>query len=260
MTVLRYYNANTATWDPAVLGPQGATGATGAASNVEGPTGATGATGAGATGATGIEGPTGATGPAGTIGVDGSTGATGSQGATGATGPVAGSDTQIIFNDSGNANASANLTFNKTTNLLTVTGNANISNNATVSGLASNLIRRAYGSVPADTAVTLDNIQAFVSSATSQLYIYLTSGTWQATGVSETFQGANPSSQYWVNVPISQTGTPNGFAMSGSLPSQSNMARLTFSDQTNLDKMFRVTVIRAGTSGNLYNISIERLV
>jgi len=46
MSVLKYYNTNTSTWDPASLGDQGATGATG-------PSGATGATGpAGATGAT----------------------------------------------------------------------------------------------------------------------------------------------------------------------------------------------------------------
>lgn len=254
MTVLRYYNANTATWDPAVLGPQGATGATGAASNVEGPTGATGATGAGATGATGIEGPTGATGPAGTIGVDGSTGATGSQGATGATGPIAGSNTQVIFNDAGVAGADANLTYDKTTAMLSVTGNA------TVTGTGSNLIRRGYGNVAAGVAVTLDNIEASINSGTSQLMIYLNSGTWQATGISETFQGGGPTINYWVNIPISQTGSPNGFAMSGAMNNQSNGCCLTFSDQDNLDKMYRVTVLRAGTSGNLWTISIERLV
>ena len=36
---------------------------------------------------------------------------------------VAGSNTQVIFNDSGLANASAGFTFNKTSNLVTVTGN-----------------------------------------------------------------------------------------------------------------------------------------
>jgi hypothetical protein len=41
---------------------------------------------------------------------------------------VAGSNTQIIFNDAGAANASANLTFDKTTNLLTVNGNVNAGN------------------------------------------------------------------------------------------------------------------------------------
>ena len=59
MSVLKYYNTNTSTWDPASLGDQGATGATG-------PSGATGATGSnGTTGATGPAGATGAS--AGTV-------------------------------------------------------------------------------------------------------------------------------------------------------------------------------------------------
>ena len=119
-----------------LTGPTGATGLTGGtgltgATGLTGPTGATGLTGpTGATGigATGVEGPTGATGVAGPTGATGLTGATG---AVGATGPVAGSNTQVIFNDIGVAGATANLTFDKTTNLLTtvnITATGNISN------------------------------------------------------------------------------------------------------------------------------------
>ena len=121
------------------IGTTGATGATG----VVGTTGATGATGydgsTGATGTAGVDGATGATGTAGVdgstgaTGYDGSTGATGVVGSTGATGPVAGSNTQVIFNDSNSAGASANLTFDKTTNILSVIGNIN-AGNANVSG------------------------------------------------------------------------------------------------------------------------------
>jgi hypothetical protein len=99
------------------------------ASALAGATGATGEIGAtgfdGATGATGvgIDGSTGATGPAGADGATGATGVAGTDGATGATGPVAGSNTEIIFNDAGLSGASANLTFDKTTSLLTVNGN-----------------------------------------------------------------------------------------------------------------------------------------
>jgi hypothetical protein len=102
------------------IGSTGATGATG----IQGTTGATGTIGS--TGATGIQGTTGATGIQGTTGatgIQGTTGATGIQGttgATGATGPIAGADTQIIFNDAGVANGNAGLTFNKTTNTLTL--------------------------------------------------------------------------------------------------------------------------------------------
>ena len=49
------------------------------------------------------------------------------------TGPIAGSNTQVIFNDAGSANGSANLTFDKTTSVLTVTGNVNAANVTTTS-------------------------------------------------------------------------------------------------------------------------------
>jgi hypothetical protein len=58
----------------------------------------------------------------------------------GAVGPAGGSNTQVLFNDAGNANGSANFTFNKTSNTLSlgnalsVTGNANVGNLGT-SGL-----------------------------------------------------------------------------------------------------------------------------
>jgi len=45
-----------------------------------------------------------------------------------ATGPIAGSNTEIIFNDEGAANGSANLTFDKTTSVLTITGNVSVAN------------------------------------------------------------------------------------------------------------------------------------
>ena len=90
--------------DPGPTGPTGATGATGAT----GPTGATGATGP--TGPTGPTGATGATGPTGATGATGPTGPTGATGATGATGPVAGSDTQVQYNNSGSADGASGIT------------------------------------------------------------------------------------------------------------------------------------------------------
>jgi hypothetical protein len=94
-----------------VQGPVGVTGATG----VQGPIGVSGATGpVGVTGATGVQGPTGATGEA---------GATGVTGATGATPAVGGSDSQVLFNDGGAIGGDAGLTYNKTTDSLTVAGN-----------------------------------------------------------------------------------------------------------------------------------------
>jgi hypothetical protein len=106
-----------------------------------GSVGATGPKGAtGATGAAGVNGATGATGIAGVNGATGATGIAGVNGATGATGPIAGANTQIIFNDTGSAGASANLTYNKDTNHLsigssgdgniTATGNVNVTADA----------------------------------------------------------------------------------------------------------------------------------
>ena len=125
-----------ATGATGTAGSNGATGATGTAGS-NGATGATGTAGTnGSTGATGVTGNDGATGATGTSGTNGATGATGTIGSTGATGPVAGSNTQVIFNDANAAGASANLTFDKTTNLLTVTGNANVTNILSVFGTA----------------------------------------------------------------------------------------------------------------------------
>jgi len=70
---------------------------------------------AGGTGVGGITGPQGIQGVTGISGV-------GSTGIQGATGPIAGSDTQVIFNDNGVAAGNPSLTFNKTTDTLSITG------------------------------------------------------------------------------------------------------------------------------------------
>jgi hypothetical protein len=63
-------------------------------------------------------------------------GATGPTGVQGPPGTVAGSDTQIVFNQAGSPGASSNLTFNYSSGLLSVSG-ARISNNLVVSGTIS---------------------------------------------------------------------------------------------------------------------------
>jgi hypothetical protein len=99
--------------------------------NLDGAIGAQGATGAtGVQGATGPVGSTGATGIQGTTGPLGATGATGPVGATGSAGTAGGSNTQIQFNDATTFGGSANLTFNKSTNNVAVTGNIVVSTGA----------------------------------------------------------------------------------------------------------------------------------
>jgi len=122
--------------------------------------------------------------------------------------------------------------------------------------------RRKSQFVASDTAVTFENIEAKVLSATNQLQVYLNSGTWQATGWTNTYQGGSAATQYWANVPISDTTGPNGngYTMSGAMTTQGYGCELTFSDQTNLNKTYKITVIKAGTTGNQWSITIERLV
>jgi hypothetical protein len=88
------------------LGPTGATGATGA-TGLSGPTGPTGASG--------LSGPTG---PTGASGLSGPTGPTGASGLSGPTGPIGGTNTQLLFNNSGAVGGTSNLTYVSSTNTL----------------------------------------------------------------------------------------------------------------------------------------------
>jgi hypothetical protein len=145
-------------------GAVGATGATGpaGATGVQGATGASGTIGIdGATGLTGPTGATGLTGSTGASGVAGPTGATGLTGPTGATGPVAGSNTEVIFNDAGIANGNSSFTFNKTTGTLAVLGVANTGISAGDFGIVStelpNTVVSFTANVNSYTQVTLQN-------------------------------------------------------------------------------------------------------
>jgi hypothetical protein len=67
----------------------------------------------------GVQGAQGIQGIQGAQGTQGIQGAQGRQGAQGITGPIAGSDTQVTFNDGGVASGSANFLFNKSSNTVT---------------------------------------------------------------------------------------------------------------------------------------------
>jgi hypothetical protein len=130
----RIFSNGTATVNGTVLGSGGGGGGTGpqGPQGPQGPAGSNGSTGpqgpqgvAGSTGPQGPQGPSGAsvTGPQGPQGPAGTNGSTGPQGPTG---PVAGSDTQVIFNDSNVANGNVGLTFTKATANLAITGNVRV--------------------------------------------------------------------------------------------------------------------------------------
>ncbi len=146
-------------------------------------------------------------------------------------------------------------TGNITTTATANVGTLAVTGNATVAGTGSNLIRRASGLVAADINVTLDDLSANVTSSGSQLAIS-TSGSWQGTGWTESFVGAGVSVQNWVNLPMNP-----GYAFaSQAMNSQGHGCRCVISDQTPTAKVYQITVVRSGTTGAQWNITIERLV
>ena len=204
----------------------------------------------------------GRTGPTGATGANGAAGSAGSTGPTGATGPVAGSNTQIIYNDNGNAGASSNLTYNQSINRLVLTGNIS------VGGTASNITRRAYGFLQpsngsaVSSRVTLDVISAYIG-LNQKLYVYLTSGTWTAIGWTMNYGTGTTTISNWTNVPISNTSPDIGFAMSDNIVAEGTGAVCNFSDQTTRTSSYRITAILATLdtpSNNYYSITIERLI
>jgi len=82
----------------------------------------------------GFQGEQGFQGVQGTVGAQGEQGSQGFQGVQGEVGPVAGQNTQIVFNNQDNPAGSANLTFDLASNTFT-TRNAQFNNNVSVSGL-----------------------------------------------------------------------------------------------------------------------------
>ena len=104
----------------------------------------------------------------GVIGNTGTTGATGFNGSTGSTGPIGGSNTQVVFNDAGTANGSSNFTFNKSTSVLTVTGNVSVANVTTTNYFLRSVATgiSAAGTVQANaTAITKElNVVSTVAS------------------------------------------------------------------------------------------------
>ena len=150
MSVLKYYNTNTSTWDPASLGNQGATGATGPS---------------GATGATGSNGTTGATGPA------------------GATGASAGTVTAVASGTLGNG-ATVILNSDGTVSVPAIT--ANTASSSLGSGSASNTTVTNLGANNCAVSASYDasrNTVVVYWLATSTNYLTAASGLVSGTGI-----------------------------------------------------------------------------
>jgi hypothetical protein len=78
---------------------------------------------------------------------------------------VGGADTQVQFNDSGSLGGDADLTYNKTTNILTTTGNVNANHLNATTTLQSNVVNAVTGTFAG-------NVQAnyFTGTATQAIY------------------------------------------------------------------------------------------
>lgn len=126
-------------------------------------------------------------------------------------------------------------------------------------GVGTNLVNRASIIAGANTAVTLDNIQARVGGSPTRLYINTVSGNLTGAGQSQTLLSGSTAVSSWINVPIGQ-GAGNAFAMSGALTSNGDTAILSLIDQGSGSGMWRITGMIANTTANLYGVTIERLV
>jgi len=226
----------------------------------------------------GATGPTGATGVTGATGIQGSTGIQGATGLTGATGPVAGANTQVIYNNNGVAAGSSGFTFNNTSNSVTIAGNLNVSNGSQF----SNTI------VVAGTDSTVPDIAGVENgSNTAQRQIYLQAGnttspnvvsgtiggslqgiagsananvdpgsTWNATGGSLNFASGgaytangNATSGSYLFQGSGATTTGGGRAVSGSMAFNSGVANATGNTANSGDITFRTGAATTITSG-----------
>jgi hypothetical protein len=138
-------------------GVRGATGSTGV-QGVQGASGSTGVQGVqGASGSTGVQGVQGASGSTGVQGVQGASGSTGLTGATGAAGTATagGLNTHVQFNDGGtNLGGDADITWNKTTNILTIVGNVHTTYANATSFATSGITANTTGIFPASNNIS----------------------------------------------------------------------------------------------------------
>ena len=151
------------------------------------------------------------------------------------------------------------------TNSVGISGNGNIAGNnisatgnVTAQGIGTNLVRRANTISGSNTAVTLDNLNAYVGGTPKRLYIGAATSNMTMAGTSQTMSTGALAVSSWINVPI-VTGTGNGFAMSGAITNDGDTVVLNVTDQGAGSGTWRVTGMIANTSANLYSVSIERL-
>jgi hypothetical protein len=193
MSVLKYWDTGTSSWQVAIVGAEGATGPAGATgAGVDGATGASGVDGA--TGASGVDGATGASGldgATGASGVDGATGAPGVDGATGATG---------LTGATGSGTGTANKIFNGTSYANIASANSNlqigVNNNTWNFGSDGNLTL-PYNAKVAVSESTTDSGALSLNGTTN--YLTLPSSSQWILGTTWTIE-------FWINADAPSTG------------------------------------------------------
>ena len=180
-------------------GPQGATGPTGA-QGIQGVTGPTGA--AGPTGPQGIQGIQGIQGVAGPTGPTGGTGSTGPTGPTGSTPAIAGTNSQIQYNNAGVFGATADLTWSGT--VLSTTGFTASSDSSFTSTGALLISKGSTAQQPASPATGMMRY----NSSTNQFEGYSgVSPAWKSIGGSALSNDTSTTSNVYPVFSTATTGT-----------------------------------------------------
>ena len=127
--------------------------------------------------------------------------------------PAAGSNTQIQFNDAGNANGNTNLTFNKTTGTMTA-GNINVTGNITTVNVA------------ASTQMTAPR---FISNVANGTAPFIVTSTTQVANLNAALAGTVVTS---AQPNITSTGTLTGLTVSGNINTGGIVKTGTFTSST----------------------------
>ena len=193
-----------------------------------------------------------------------------SQSANGGNGIPGGSNTQLQFNDAGSFGGSANLTFNKNTSQLTVTGNLTVTNNFQSATVSSNLINANFANIAGN--ITVGNLSGanlvsanFISgllTTNSQLNIhYLGNVGWLNV---DTMQ-PNSNGNITFNGSMSGIGAASNISITGNINAgnfvEANyfVGMLATANQpniTNVGNLSSLTVVGVSNLGNAGNVKI----
>lgn len=168
---------------------------------------------------------------------------------------VNGANTQVLFNDNGNANATSAFTFNKVSNVVTITGNLSVSNNVTATTLTGTLttgFQPNITSVGTLSVLTVSGTASvgnmFSSGYVSGSNVYANSGTVSAVNLTGTLTtNAQPN--------ITSVGTLSSLNVSGALSASTVAGTLTTNAQPNITSVGTLTGLNVNGTVTAVNIT-----